>query len=252
MTSNRGVLYIAYGKEYDNVAAHSAKRIREFSDIPIHVVTNVSSKTNIWDKFINCSFTYINDKDESNRVVKCQPDVFSPFDETLYVDCDTVVNTKKFLDIFDHIKCADIAMPVYTMENSFDRFRRLKLYKQAFQDFKIKEMPRVVYMPGVLVFKKNERTRKLFDTWYEYWSLRKLRDMPPLVCAVINNPDVIVAILSEKEYGMNRSSIISHYNGIRLANNKYLPNFKKPVVSEWMPLGKMEWKKFDTFKEKEF
>ena len=228
----RGHYYISFGKEYDKCTAFSVKRLREFSALPVQVVTNLKKKDRhfLWESLDGIIFTEVQMKDDENRLPKCQPDLFSIFDQTLYTDSDTLIHSKQFIQAFDVLDGADMGLIVCSKKDSVERYHRTKVYKQAVNDFKPKEISRI-FQAGVMSFRKNIRTRKLFQTWYDYWYLRKLRDMPALVCAVGNCPDLVYTALPHG-FGFSKSKIIQHFNGKHHILPKLLPNFLKSLVKE--------------------
>lgn len=248
---DKGFLYVAFGTEYDKVAAYSVKHLRTVSSLPVCVVTNLvkQNRSSIWSGIKDVVFRYLKLNDLESRVAKCKPDIISPFEKTIYVDCDTVVLSKKFVEVFDFLDFCDIALPAHTIQESIDRLK-MPIYKQAIKDFRPKKVD-YVYQAGVLAFRKNKRVRSFFELWYSYWRKRKLRDMPCLVCAIGNFPDISIMHLS-KDYSFIDSSIIQHYSGCHRSRRKntkdVLPDYTKTLV--WEKGAKFRWQKFPAFRQR--
>jgi len=247
--TRRGHLYVAFGDQYDQTAAHSVRELRKYSNLPVQVITNLKKKHrhHVWGESDGVIFTEVNLRDDENRHPKCQPDLYSIFDETLYTDADTVCVSSKFVKAFDILQLCDIALVVCSVHDSDRRLRGARLYKQAIMDFHPPHVSRV-FQAGVVSFKKNKRTRAFFKLWYEYWSKRKLRDMPPLVCAVANSPKLIYATLSSKEFSFMHSTIIRHWSGKNKPSSDELPQYTKMLVNENLSVSRMGWEPRKAFK----
>lgn len=232
----RGHYYVVFGKEYEKAALASIKRLRLFSDLYVQIVTNIPKKhrDKQWNSFDNIIFTERLDlKDSDNRIPKLRPDKFSVFTETLYTDADTLICSTDFMRAFDFLKYADIAVATRNAKESEKILRTEKLYRAALQDFPVydKSMLKFVYHPGVLAFKKNKRSAALFEKWYQYWAKRKLRDMPPLLCAVAHTPQVTISLLP-RSFGFINSKIIRHFSGKNKPKPAEMPHFVKQLVNE--------------------
>jgi len=114
----------------------------------------------------------------------------TPFDLTLYVDCDTYIITHEIDQVFDLIGDADVMMTQNRPYNSkvvyfskdnqefkgskgreLDHFNQEHL--QLYRDGKACKMK---WHCGLFVYKKNDRTDKLWNLWLETW--RKHNEQP--------------------------------------------------------------------------
>ena len=106
----RGVILFAYNSpkfNYYKMAEATAKRINHFLDLPVTVVTDKGSlpdnTTYTFDKVV------LNEPDKNNKrdwgvwinKGRYQAFEFSPYDETLLLDTDYMVNSNKLLKTFD-------------------------------------------------------------------------------------------------------------------------------------------------------
>ena len=110
-----GMLYVAFGKQYDYQCAYSVILVRKHSDIPVRVITNLTEdqRCKEWNVLCNVSFENVAVKQKENRYYKIRTDLFSPFDITLFCDTDTAVQSAKFLTGFDIAKNHDVMFSVY-------------------------------------------------------------------------------------------------------------------------------------------
>ena len=232
----QGHLYIAFDQEYDTLAAASVLNLRKFSQLPVCVLTNLSFdlRDDNWDDIKNVTFTEIPDK--HNRDIKTRMIDFTPFDETLYTDTDTLILSEQFMLVFDVLKFFDLAFPCHNIDESVRKFSSAA-FKQAVIDFKIK-LPALIYQGGVCVFKKNKQSKNFFNRWNSYWNVRKFRDMPPLVAAVQQSNNVNIGILPET-IGFPDSKILQHFYGYRPPVTNKLPQIIKQWANEtsnsWVP-----------------
>jgi len=232
----RGIVYIAFEKEYDQCAAHSAVHARKVTDLPIHVFTNLKTSDPLWEKVPGVTFQRFPGKDQLwTRRIKLALDQYSPFDETLHTDADTAIHSEKFMEAFDILQGCDIAFPIHEGKESEWRLET-KLYIRAIRTWN-PTPPLFVYQGGVFVFKKNAAVRRFFSDWMEKWQVYSFRDMPPLMATVHTVKDVIVGILPSS-MGFRNSEVIQHFFGWRPPKNKILPPFRK-----WNPDERsMRWK----------
>jgi len=107
---NRGAILFAYNSpkyNYYSMAVHTAKRINHYLDLPVTVVTDEESSvphlSHHFDKVI------INTPDKNNirdwgvwiNKGRYQAYEFSPYDETILLDTDYMINSNKLLKTFD-------------------------------------------------------------------------------------------------------------------------------------------------------
>ena len=105
----RGAILFAFNNQkfdYYKMAVATAKRINHFLNIPVTVVTNDDSITDTTYKFDN---TITVEADQTNYREKqiwinkgrYKAFEFSPYEETLLLDTDYMVNSDKLLKTFD-------------------------------------------------------------------------------------------------------------------------------------------------------
>jgi hypothetical protein len=212
----RGIVFIAFGQEYDKLAAHTVAKSRQFISVPITVLTNIENRHPKWKDVPDVNFIFLDMPTSENRAVKTQIYKYTPYDETLYVDCDSVFIKAGIERVFDHLKESDVVLQHCSLW--LDGKKYYRIYRDAAVKFGI-SLPLRVYMGGFWAFRKTPETIKFFDLWNEYWkTLGAGRDMPALACAVLKSriPHDIVFKNDHKffSYGITDEAIIVH--GVRL------------------------------------
>jgi hypothetical protein len=194
--TNNGIYYVAFGSQYDYQCAHSVSIIRKYSDIPVRVITDliIDKRCEKWNDIPNVSFEKVDAKQNKNRYYKIRPDLFSPFDVTLFCDTDTAVQSSEFLAGFDTAKKHDVMFSVYQRIGNNGQGLPMEWLYGKFM--KAKDYPATIYKEGVFFFRKTEGTYKLFEAWENYWRLLGCgRDMPALFPAVAKSQDLNLGIL---------------------------------------------------------
>ena len=162
MNNDKGVIYIATGEKYVEMAARSARSLKKHCpSLPVHIFTELEtapyscfdSSTKISDPHIRSKVDYIYD---------------TPFQKTLYLDADTRV-CEDITHMFDLLDRYDIAL-AYT--------RVLKPYTG--------QVPKL-FQPmngGVILFRKTDPVIEFLKSWkkafhevgvkHDQYTLRKL------------------------------------------------------------------------------
>jgi hypothetical protein len=147
-----------------------------------------------------------------NRDIKTRLFDITPFDETIFLDADSVIKMPGINKMFELLQDADFVANewgVYDYGNSIYR-----IYQQAFDMFNV-EGPVKIYNGALFAFKKNTATKALFDRWNTYWDLfGRQREMPPLACAIHNTIGLSVASLPKgffEDKNLSPSCVVQHY-----------------------------------------
>ena len=230
---NRGHLYISFGVAYDNLAAHSAAYLRKCSNLPIHVITNLTGKqrSKKWEEVGNITFRYFPGEDHDNREVKTALAYFSPFDETMYTDADSLTHSRNFIRPFKQLRKHDVLIPIYALRvNPYS----IPMYQHAAFSKALKQLntPHFnnnalfnIYGGGVCYFKKTKAVFEFFNTFNYYWrELGAGRDMPALAAAVAELKDKKCSFgFLSKEYNLASSKIVQSIHGN--ATSPHLPHY---------------------------
>lgn len=111
--SKRGALLFAYNTtkfDYYAMAEYTAKRINHFLDIPVSIVTSPESIPNIgtykFDQVLNATPDKSNHFRDTIWFNKGRYKAFelTPYDETLLIDVDYMVNSDRLLNVFDYME----------------------------------------------------------------------------------------------------------------------------------------------------
>lgn len=106
----RGVLLFAFNTpkyDYYEMALHAAKRANHFLELPVTLVTDEESypnnETYIWDNVIKIVPDKDNFRDWGMWINKGRYMAYdlSPYDETILLDVDYIINSNKLLSTFD-------------------------------------------------------------------------------------------------------------------------------------------------------
>lgn len=226
--ANLGQLYVAFGNEYDNLAAHSARYARRSSAYPIHVLTNLpyGCRSKVWDEVENVTFRYFDMANEDNREIKTALSFYSPFEYTIYTDADSLV-LRSFEDVLNGLSRHDVLLPVYernvTMRtiNSFQRPAFEAMFKKRPDLNGV--LPFTIYGGGVCAFRRSENTMQFFNTWNMlYQEIGVGRDMPSLAMAARRFDASVIGELS-KEYNRHESGIVRSFHGNK--TSPHLPSY---------------------------
>ena len=113
----KGVLLFAFNNEkidYYEMAIATAKRANHFLDLPVSVVTDISTKVNNYDyKFDKTFIVESNKSNKKNKHVwinkgRYQAYELSPYDETLLIDTDYLINSdmlNRLSDFYEDFMC---------------------------------------------------------------------------------------------------------------------------------------------------
>lgn len=209
---NKGLVYISFGEEYDRLAAHTIAISKQHVSIPITVLTNVKVRHQKWQESPGINFIYIDVPTNDNREVKNQIYKYSPYDETLYVDCDSIIKRPGIEKIFDHLQNKDIVFQHHSLWIANKKYYRL--YRDTAKKFGV-SLPLQVVLGGFWAFRKSSEMIKFFDLWNQYWKdMGSGRDMPALACA-IKNSGIPHSIVHKKEhkffsFGIIADTIVVH------------------------------------------
>ena len=156
----KGVILFAHNTpktDYFKMATKTAQRINHFLDLPVSVVTDTSIDVSQYDyKFDN---VYYADKDESNKKNKevwmnkgrfrCWE--YTPYDETLVLDTDYMVNSNKLLNVFDYYDD-------FATHNTTSFLMRPDAPQERMSNFSFNTL-----WATVMCFKKTSRTKQIFE-----------------------------------------------------------------------------------------
>jgi hypothetical protein len=182
--SDLGVIYLAFGRPFLAMGLCSIASIhRTNPQVPVCVVTNVCEAPPAgfpWREGFD-HWTFVSRRNAENRLLKTAIYEWSPFEKTLYLDCDTVVVGDMslmsfFLDYFD--------MAMRLTRGQFFRGRKDGLIFDG--TMQCHRLPH--WNGGVVAFRKGEPARDFFSMWNaSYKKLGVKRDQPSLAETVFKS-----------------------------------------------------------------
>lgn len=169
VTNARGVLYQATGlRRYQVFCACS---IRSLRDVGWHgavrvLVSEMPRNPGVFNE-LNAELVQVevpSKKDEPSRWIKTRLDKYSPFDTTLFLDCD-VIALQNLHEIWNELGAADIALAqdVSDVEHVAPRMRNEAAFTRALG------ISGAQSNSGVLLWRRGESSQKLFEVWNREW-----------------------------------------------------------------------------------
>ncbi|HEY6633356.1 MAG TPA: hypothetical protein VIZ90_18040 [Rhizobiaceae bacterium] len=175
--TNFGVIYVAFGAPYLAMALTSLLSLRVTNPtVPACIVTNVVPQAPTkpwWQPEIGDRWIFLDEETAKNRNAKTSVYQLSPFELTLFLDCDTMVlgdlsPLPGYLDYFDVLLSA-----VYNPD---------KHSKRRILDGKYRYTADGHFNSGVFAFKRNDAAEQFFSLWNERYNALGYRlDQPALV-----------------------------------------------------------------------
>lgn len=155
-----GVLLFAHNTinyDYYSMAKHCAERVNYFLDLPVTIITDTETFNNdTTHKFDKIIFVEPNDSNQLRNKVWINKGRYlayeiSPYDNTILLDVDYVINSKQLLTTFDFV--TDIcAHNTVQYVNFYD-------YKQEF----LSNYSHQTFWATVITFKKTLKSKQVFD-----------------------------------------------------------------------------------------
>ena len=208
-----GILTVAFGKSFDLLAAQALRYSRKFTKLPFHVLTNLEKRTNVWKDVPDVSFELFNLSQERNREAKLTMNEHSPFDNTLYMDCDSVIQKNGVEEFVNYFGINNILL---CHKTTFQKNKPVyNIYANTMSQNNI-GLPLIIYFGALIAFKKSPETNRFFKGWYEIWEKSGSgREMPALCCNIKKNNIQRSLFPSRWFSGMSRISraVIQHDYG---------------------------------------
>lgn len=151
---DRGILYIATGKNFTRELLLSAESVKKHNPgIHISAFVDYPIESEFVDQFYQIDAKHIRPKVDFIEQ--------TPYEETIFLDTDTIIDYN-IMDMFDLLDNFDLGITHCIA-------RKRKKYSEL-----IPEYGKIPYSfsecnTGVFVFKKNEKTLKLFSDWKKYF-----------------------------------------------------------------------------------
>ena len=160
--ARRGVIYVAFGRPYLAMALHSRISLAKTNPgLPACIVTNIQvEKSQLPMLEDHDSIITLYADASKNRSLKTSILDFTPFEETIFLDCDTVV-MGSLEKGFEYLRYFDICARL----NPYPQTRRGKSDIQILDGLEVGDCPH--WNSGVLIFRKSDGARRFFCEWGE-------------------------------------------------------------------------------------
>ncbi len=185
--NNLGLIFVVFGNECDRMAAHCVAYSRQYTKLPITILSNLNEyERNVkWKEIDNIDFIHIDLPLEQNRQVKTTLPKYTPYEKTLYLDADSIIQHKDFdekiIEMFNEE--TDLILNLFCTYPYLDN-RFQNIYLRAVEQFNC-TMPLEVYNGAFIGFKKGITSEIFFELWNHLWiQFGSQREMPPLACAI--------------------------------------------------------------------
>lgn len=232
-----GVLLISFGVDYDMIAPHCAESIRKFSEIPILVHTNIPEfiRNKKWNEIHGVKFVMHEMNDSDNRLIKTQLSAYTEFNKTLYMDVDSEILSKEFLEPFSLLDKCDIVSPewkTFTVSQIYEISKTKSKFKNFLNIFKMfKKEKETLIAGGVCYFKKSHASDLFFIEFNKIWNILGCKeDMPALNGAMFKYSSIVKKVSNLKYNNYNSTVICSQHNS--LMNYEHMKNFTRRRCSE--------------------
>lgn len=154
----RGYIYVAsFKKDYYYAAKLSAESLLDF--YPEAKITLVTHESWVEDEDHSIFDTIITQDVPLDNRAKLWALSHTPYDITMYLDCDTVIEHEDISTAFDYLGDNDIM------------FTRNRPYNAKIT--KLSDTEEMIYHCGIFVYRKNAVTCALTDDWYTYYLKQK-------------------------------------------------------------------------------
>lgn len=208
-----GVLFVVFGKRFYELSLKTIRHSRKYTDLPFCILTNIEN--NDFESIENTSYILINKPDCENRIIKTTMINYSPFDTTIYIDSDAVIQKKGIERVLDMVNGYDLLLAVYGTWT--DRTKALSYYRITMKNLNI-VFPLMLFYGAFIVFNKTEKAYKFFANWHSNWVKATVaREMPALACTAKMLPEVNINKMMIKEnvftWKPNPAAIVQHEYG---------------------------------------
>ena len=150
--------------------------------LPACIITNIEiNKSDLFCLTGDDCLIVLDGSTSENRLVKTSIVDYTPFDETFFIDCDTVIMSR--LDHgFEYLRFFDVCVRL----NPYPQTRKGKADIQLFEGLDVGDCPH--WNSGVLIFRKTDASQQFFTDWAENFKcLGNKYDQVSLVKAVFES-----------------------------------------------------------------
>lgn len=192
MINEKGAIYLAFGNSYLIMALLSIKSLKLHNpDLQVCLVTNIKlRKEDISILSESDHFILLNEEESNNRSIKTSINKISPFEKTIYIDCDTII-MNEIDDGFKFLNYFDIAIRL----NPYPQTREGKAEIKILEDLSVRDCPH--WNSGVIFFSNSAQTQDFFKEWNaSFLDLRNRYDQVSLVKTIFMNNSKVLSLPS--------------------------------------------------------
>jgi len=189
-----GIIFVVFGAQFELMAIKTIAYSRRFTNLPFHILTDLKEILPGWKDIPNITFQVFDPI--HNRQIKTTMIDHSPFDRTLYIDCDAIIAKPDVEGIIKLLDDHDILLVQYGTYTQ--NMPMMNDYKITFRKNVIK-YPINIYYGAFIGFNKTEKSKLFFNEWNKAWiTAGTPREMPALACAAQNTTDLKIKIIQCK------------------------------------------------------
>tara|TARA_X000001036_G_scaffold386059_1_gene380932 strand:+ start:2405 stop:3121 length:717 start_codon:yes stop_codon:yes gene_type:complete len=153
----KGYVYVAsLNKDYYRAAKMSAESLKDF--YPEANITLFTHDEWVTDEDYLIFNNIITEDVPANNRAKLWALSQTPYDLTMYLDCDTMIEHEDISTIFDYIGNHDI---IFTKNRPYNA-----------KITKLNDTEEMIYHCGVFLYKKTSKIKSLMDNWYKEYLIQ--------------------------------------------------------------------------------
>jgi len=201
----RGIIYFAYKCRYLKECHVSISTVRRLTDLPITVFTPTP------DKFPQIDGVDISQANHRGLYAQTYACANSPYDETLYLDVDTIIIDNEAFLPFEMLQNFDVA----AVHAPFKGYVKMPELPDCFPQFNC----------GVIFF--NSKVQPTMERWFEYQH-GKDRNQPSFASLMYASSCRIATLPTEWNYRGFKHQFIENFKQVHIAHNRRFHRFVKP------------------------
>lgn len=214
-TASHGYLYMAFGDNFYKEACLSLRSLRRFTELPVHIITNIEREKCIADGFTSAlTVTAYHPRSKVDYIC------LTPFNNTIYLDTDIIVKMP-IDEIFEIISRYDVVAAIDVSRKKWSTSQKIDEYSKIPYCF-----PEV--NSGLLGF-NTKKASKVLSTWkevyYHYKSETDSQDQPSLRIALWRTRASLY--LLPPEFNVRSKNLIER---IHAEKNEFGADHMKPRV----------------------
>ncbi|SEP14762.1 hypothetical protein [Aquisalimonas asiatica] len=224
--AKRGAVWLAYGEKFLLMAAHSARTLKEVSpSLGRSVITNVPvSRVKFFEEDLFSDVIFVDEPTDKNREKKVSIPDWSPFEETLFLDCDTecLADVSGLFSLLRN-------WPLIIKHNPWSSPREIDIDGVSSVELGLSE-----WNSGLIVFRKgDERVGEFFDVWrLNYELMGEGMDQPSLVKTIYSGGVVVPLAINGLWNAKRKDYKTPNFVDSDVKVNHYVDIWRDPSVSK--------------------